>query len=107
MAKTIFEALRDKIHYPLKKGFFENVLIERGLDGDDQYTQDVAKDKAYRGAVADCYVALVVSPNIVEGGVSIDQTYKENILKIANSIYLSIGEDPADIGDKPMVFIES
>ena len=29
------------------------------------------------------------------------------MLKIANSIYLSIGEEPADIADKPIVYIEN
>jgi hypothetical protein len=41
MAKTIATALCDEFNYPLKKGFIENKLIERGLNGDDEFTYEV------------------------------------------------------------------
>lgn len=105
--KTIKTALRDEIQYPISDGFIENKLIERGLDGDESYTMEVAKSHSYRGAVADCLVGLIYSPNISEGDVSFSQTDKDKMLKIANSIYLSIGEQPADSADKPVVHIEN
>lgn len=107
MAKTIKAALRDEIGYPLKGGFFENKLIERGINGDDDYTSEVAKGDSFRGAVADCIKALILSPNISEGDISISLTDKDRMLRIANSIYASIGEDSIDIADKPIVYIES
>ena len=107
MAKTIITALRDEIRYPIKAGFFENRLIERGLTESDNFDMDVAKSDPYRGAVADCIVGMLLSPDITEGDMRISQTEKGIMLKRANSIYLSIGEDPVDIGDKPCVYIES
>ena len=38
MAKTIRQALIDEVHYPLPLGFIENKIIERGLNGDTEYT---------------------------------------------------------------------
>ena len=107
MAKSIITALRDELQYPIKIGFLENTLIKRELDGNLAFTADMAKDNAYRGAVADCYIALIMSPNIAEGDMQFSLTYKSEMLKIANSIYLSIGEGPADIADKPIVYIEN
>ena len=94
--KTILEALRDEIHYPVRTGYLENRLIVRGLNKDG---------KDFRGCVADCLVGLVTSPNISEGGVSISQSDKTSILKIANSIYTSIGEDEVTDEKEPTVTI--
>ena len=107
MSKTIETALKDEIEYPLKKGLFENVLIKRDLNGSDDFTFEVSKSASYRGAVADCYVKLIMSPNATEGDMSFSQTEKNTMLKIANSIYLSIDEEPVDIADKPIVYIEN
>ena len=107
MSKTIIAALRDEIQYPIKAGFFENKLIERGLKEGDEFDMEVAKSDSYRGAVADCIVGLILSPNVAEGDIKFDLTSKEMMLKKANSIYQSIGEDPVDAGDKPIVYIES
>ena len=107
MAKTIFEALRDNFMYSLTKGFFENRLIERGLNETDPFTTDVAKSNAYRGAIADSIKWLIVSPNMSEGDISFSQNEKDKMLKVANSIYAEIGEEPIDAADKPIVYIES
>lgn len=107
MWKQIAAALKDEFQYPIKEGFLENKLIERGLDGVSSFTKEVAESDAYRGAVADCIVGLILSPNIAEGDVNISLTYKDMMLKKANSIYVSIGEPPVDFADKPKVFIEN
>lgn len=103
--KTILEALRDEIHYPLPTGYLENKLIVRGLNKDDEFDPETARGKDFRGCVADCLVGLVTSPNISEGGVSISQTYKDQIMKIANSIYTSIGENEVTDEKEPTVTI--
>ena len=107
MNKTIITALRDTIHYPLKQGFIENTLIERGLNYGDDFNTEVAKSNAYRGAVADCIVGLILSPNVSEGDMNISLTYKDMMLKRANSIYVSIGEEAVDFANKPAVYIEN
>ena len=103
--KTILEALRDEIHYPLPTGYLENKLIVRGLNKDDEFDTETARGKDFRGCVADCLVGLVTSPNISEGGVSISQTYKDQIMKIANSIYTSMGENEVTDEKEPTVTI--
>lgn len=106
MGKTILQALLDEIQYPIKTGFFENKLIDRELNPEDDFTIEVARSKSYRGAFADCIVGLILSPNITEGDINFSITYKDMMLKKANSVYQSIGEDPIDVGDKPAVYIE-
>jgi hypothetical protein len=107
--KTIFAALTDEVHYPLNNGFVENRLIMRELNGDGEFTFDVAKSNAFRGAVADCLISLITAPNFSEADISISMQDRDLILKRANSIYTSIGEDdsvlPAE--DEPKVYIMS
>lgn len=106
--KTICDALLDEIHYPLSKGFVENVLIKRGLDCDDDFDKDVSDSVPYKGAVADCLYSLLYSVNFSEADKSIgllSSEDKKHILKIANNLYTSIGEKPKDVYDKPKVYI--
>ena len=108
MSKTIKIALKDDFRkYSISDGFFENRLIERDLNGDDLFTSAVSKSKPYRGAIADCCRWLILFPHLVEGDITISPTEKKEMLKIANSIYQSIGEEPVDVADKPIVYIES
>ena len=37
--KTIKQALIDEIHYPIPLGFVENKMIERQLNGDDEFQE--------------------------------------------------------------------
>ena len=104
MTKIITTALLDEVHYPIKKGFVENKLIARELSGNEEFNSDVSKSIPFRGAVADCLVGLVLSPNVSEGDISFSQTDKDNMLRIANAIYQSIGEPT--VGE-PKVFIEN
>lgn len=100
--KTILQALKDEIHYKLSSGFFENRLLSRNLNGEDECTAEIFNSKQFKGAVADCLSSLIQAPNFSEGDVSFSQSDKDKILSLANSIYRSIGE--SSIGE-PIVYI--
>lgn len=93
MSKTILQAIVDDVHYPVSSGNLENRLITRGLDGDTEFTQDIANGKEYKGALADCLISLVYAPNFTEGNVTISLSDKDKIISIANKLYQEIGED--------------
>ena len=105
--KTIWQALIDEIIYPIPEGLIENKLIARGLNGDSDYTQDVAVSREYRGCFADCLVALVQSVSFSESDKSVgtlSDEIKKKLLSRANSIYAEIGEELVP-EDKPTVYI--
>lgn len=102
--KTILQALKDEIHYKLSSGFFENRLLARGINSEDECTLELINSKSFRGAVADCLSSLVEAPNFSEGDVSFNLPQRELILKRANAIYNSIGEPGKSI-DEPTVYI--
>lgn len=104
--KTIKQALIDEIHYPIPLGFVENKLIERQLDGDDDYTFEVAQSKEWKGALADCLYSLIQAVSLSESDKSIgtlSDKDKERLLVRINALYKTIGETPA-LG-QPMVYI--
>lgn len=104
--KTIRQALKDEIHYPLGDGFIDNRLSARNLDGDCEISSEVLTCKEFVGAVADCLYSLYQAPNISDAGMSISLTDKDKsrILKWVNSLYRSIGENEKD-DDEPKVYI--
>lgn len=102
--KTVLQALKDEVHYKLSSGFFENRLMERGLDGESECSFEVLTSKPFKGAVADCLISLIQAPNFSEGDVSFSQSDKDKILSLANSIYNSIGESEKIVGE-PIVYI--
>lgn len=104
--KTIKQALIDEIHYPIPLGFVENKLIERQLDGDDDYTFEVAQSPKWKGVLADCLYSLVQAVNFSESDKSVgtlSDSDKERLLVRINTLYKSIGETQA-LG-QPMVYI--
>lgn len=104
--KTIKQALIDEIHYPIPLGFVENKMIERQLDGDDEYTFEVAQSKEWKGALADCLYSLIQAVSLSESDKSIgtlSDKDKERLLVRINALYKTIGESPA-LG-QPMVYI--
>ena len=108
MSKTIREALIDEIIYEMPEGKIENIIIARGLDGDEEYDVEVSKSNGYRGAYADCLVALLQSVSFSESDKSISalsDEAKKRLLNIANSIYKAIGEEEVVIDPKPTVYI--
>ena len=102
--KTVGQALIDEIHYPLSAGFVENKLIARGLYFEDEYLQETAQSKSFKGAVADCLYSLIEAPSFSEGDKSINLSDKSIILKKANALYKAIGEEEKSI-DSPKVCI--
>lgn len=101
MAKTILQALKDEIGFPIKSGFFENKLIARNINPDDEFSADTAKNDSYLLTYADCLKGLVVGlPNsVTEGDLSLSGADKDNMLKIANGIYNRYGEEESVIKD--------
>lgn len=102
--KTIEQALIDEIHYPIRVSFVENKLIARGLDGDQDFSSEVATSKEFKGCVADCLYSLIEAPNFSEADTSISLSDKQLILRKVNAIYNSIGEPQMQL-DEPMVYI--
>lgn len=104
--KTIKQALIDEIHYPIPLGFVENKMIERQLNGDDEYTFEIAQSKEWKGALADCLYSLIQAVSLSESDKSIgtlSDKDKERLLVRINALYKTIGESPA-LG-QPMVYI--
>ena len=96
----------DEIHYPIPLGFVENKMIERQLNGDDEYTFEVAQSKEWKGALADCLYSLIQAVSLSESDKSIgtlSDKDKERLLVRINALYKTIGESHA-LG-QPMVYI--
>lgn len=102
--RTIAQALKDEIHYPLNDGFIENKLMKRGLDGSGEITAEVLVSPEFNGAVADCLYSLIEAPNFSESDISISLQDRDLILKKANAIYTSIGEEEKSL-DQPKVYV--
>ena len=104
--KTIKQALIDEIHYPISLGYVENKMIERQLNGDDEYTFEVSQSKEWKGALADCLYSLIQAVSLSESDKSVgtlSDKDKERLLVRVNALYKSIGETQA-LG-QPMVYI--
>lgn len=81
-------------------------MIERQLNGDDEYTFKVAQSKEWKGALADCLYSLIQAVSLSESDKSIgtlSDKDKERLLVRINALYKTIGESPA-LG-QPMVYI--
>lgn len=102
--KTIMQSLLDEIPVPVKRGKVENIIIRRGLDADSYFSFELSKLSQYRGAIADCLLALIEEPNFSESDISISYGDKSLIIKRANAIFSEIGEDDKIIGE-PRVYI--
>ena len=96
----------DEIHYPIPIGFVENKLIERQLNGEEEYSFEVAQSNEWKGALADCLYSLVQAVSLSESDKSIgtlSDKDKERLLVRINALYKAIGESPA-LG-QPRVYI--
>lgn len=102
--KTILQALMDEIDYPFPKGKFENKLLARNLNGEEEVSYDVIVSQEFRGAVADCLYSLIEAINFSEADKSISLPDRNVILKKMNAIYTSIGEKDKCVGE-PTVYI--
>lgn len=94
--KTVIQALIDEPHYPIPHGFVENKCFERQLYPDEEFTFEVVKSDAYKGALADCLYSLVQAINFSESDKSVGNLTDEQrklVLKRANALYEEIGEE--------------
>lgn len=81
-------------------------MIERQLNGDDEYTFEVAQSKEWKGALADCLYSLIQAVSLSESDKSIgtlSDKDKERLLVRINALYKTIGESHAL--SQPMVYI--
>lgn len=84
---TIIKALKSKFNYNLPDSFFESILIDAGLNGESEYTQEIGNSEAFQMAWANGLVALITTPNITEGDYSISLADRASIIKLINWIY--------------------
>jgi hypothetical protein len=106
--KTILQALRDEIYYPVNDGLLENKLLGRDLSPDGEFSKDVLRSDAWKGALADSLLTLIQAVNVSEGDKSFgsltDSQRKALLIRI-NNLYGDIGEEAVEIEPKPMVSI--
>lgn len=105
--RTVKQALIDEVHFPISEGFVDNKILSRGLDGDEEITQEILTSTAFVGATADCLYSLVDAPNFNEADKSFSLADREIILRKVNSLYSKIGEKPVALGEQPMVYFGS
>lgn len=96
--------MRDEAGYPLKEGFIANRLLIRSLDGDAEVSAEVLRSPAFLGALADSLWGLLTAPNVTEADTSITLPDRSFILRRANAIYSSIGEEEKSL-DIPKVSV--
>lgn len=102
MNRTVREALRDEVFYPVPEGYVENVIVRRQLNADGVYNTDVEKSTAFKGAVADCLSSLIQAIGFSEADKTIQPLTDEQrrlILKKANTLYGEIGEPLIETGE--------
>ena len=106
--KTVIQALRDEVIYPIPYGKVENIAIRRGLNGDENFSADIAAGNSYKGALADCLFSLIQAINFSEADKSVGvltDTQRKAILKRANALYGEIGEEAKEDAAAPKVYI--
>ena len=106
--KTILQALKDEIYYPVNDGLIENKLLGRGLNPSDNFTQAVLNSAPWKGALADSLFTLIQAVNVSEGDKSfgaLTDAQRKGILAYINKLYNAIGEDEVTFEPKPMVYI--
>lgn len=89
---TILQALKSKVDYPREDCYYEEILIGRGLDKNAEYTDEIARSRAFIGAHADGLFSLLTAVNFSESDISVSLPNMDNVLHVANILYSSIGE---------------
>lgn len=104
--RTMLEAFKDEVGFPVSEGYLRNRLLARGISPEDECLPDVFTSKSFLGAVADTLLGLVRMPNIQEGDMRIDLTNRGLLVEQANAIYKSIGEPAVSEKDKPKASVK-
>ena len=89
---TVREALRNSFPFSVKDSMLDMIAISRGIVLEEELDPFVATSKPFELAKADVIKAIVMTPNVSEGGVSISFSDKSSMISIANSIYGKYGE---------------
>lgn len=106
--KTILQALKDEVYYPINDGLVENKLMGRDLIPDEEFSRAVLDSDAWKGALADTLLTLIQAVNVSEGDKSfgtLTDTQRRALLIRINNLYGAIGEDAVEIEPKPTVSI--
>lgn len=85
-------ALLSTVSFPLSETQAEMIAVKRGLDVGADFSAKIGQSKPFELAQADVIRAVLLSPNVSEGGVSISYTDRKTLLGLANSIYSKYGE---------------
>ncbi|MDO4691894.1 MAG: hypothetical protein Q4A64_03365 [Porphyromonadaceae bacterium] len=104
--RTILQAFKDEVAFPVSEGFLVNRLIARGLCPDDDCRAETLRSRPFKGALADTLVGIIRMPNTQEGDMSIELTNRGLLMEQANGIYRDLGEpEVGDDSKKPIVRI--
>ena len=106
--KSILQAIKDEVYYPINDGLVVNKILCRGLFPDTEYTAEIAESSGFIGALADTFYSLIQQVNVSEGDKSfgaMTDRQREALLIRINKMYGSIGEEPVEIELKPTVYI--
>lgn len=106
--KTILQAIKDEVYYPINDGLVENKLIGRDLTPEGEFSKSILDTKQWKGALADVLLTLIQSVNVSEGDKSfgaLTDTQRKAILMRVNNLYEAIGETTVEIESKPTVYI--
>lgn len=106
--KTILQAIKDEIYYPINDGLVENKLLGRGMMPYESLTKAVLDSDEWKGALADTLLTLIQQVNVSEGDKSfgaMTDKQREALLIRINNLYKAIGEEEVQIESKPMVSI--
>lgn len=103
--KTVFEALKSCVGYPVPKETIEAIAVRRGVY--DSLQEDVStpvmNSRAYALCEADIMKYLTTVANVSEGGISISMNDKEVIINSANAIYSRYDEPLIGVSLQPSV----
>lgn len=106
--KTVLQALKDEIYYPVNEGLLENKLQGRDLDPGLGFSKSVQDSSAWKGALADSLLTLIQAVNISEGDKSygaLTDAQRKALLVQINRLYGEIGEEEVSLDLKPTVYI--
>ena len=107
--KTILQAIKDEVFYPVNDGMVENKILRRGMGTDDDATKEALASNSFLGALADVLrEVLIQAVNVSEGDKSVGamtDLQRKALQKRINGLYKEIGEEEIDLIQNPMVYI--
>lgn len=91
---TIKEALKSLCAYPMPDKVVNVIMIDRGLNADEEYTASHKNQKSYNLAKADVYWWFATVPDVSQEWVNFSFTQEEKLmfLRHAKAIYRQWGE---------------